>query len=313
MSFKLNKVAVIMSHYNGYFHLKEQIDSIFKQVNVQIHLYIRDDGSTDLKSLELLHKYDNDEHITIFYEDNVGVGNSFISCLKRVPKAYDYYCFADQDDVWLDKKLYNAICMIDNAFPCLYTSNQIVTDENLNRIGLRYKEKRLTKYEQILCGNELSGCTMVWNNLLNDQLINDQYPSTKLLQIRIHDVWVAAVASVIGKIVYDENGYILYRQHMNNVVGAFKKKENFFIKINRNIKALISRDEKGLICSLANELYNSYYMIIKDEKTKKALYIYANYKRDKKCKKEMLNDKELFKYASKHRIIFKVKVLFNIF
>lgn len=41
-----------------------------------------------------------------------------------------------------------------------------------------------------------------------------------MLKNRIHDVWVGMVASVCGKIVYDENSYILYRQHENNVVGA---------------------------------------------------------------------------------------------
>lgn len=37
------------------------------------------------------------------------------------------------------------------------------------------------------------------------------------------DVWVAMVASICGTIIYDKNGYILYRQHENNVVGARKK------------------------------------------------------------------------------------------
>ena len=41
------KVEVLMSTYNGERFLKEQIDSILNQEDVEISLMIRDDGSTD--------------------------------------------------------------------------------------------------------------------------------------------------------------------------------------------------------------------------------------------------------------------------
>ena len=42
------KIAILMSTYNGEKYLNEQLESIFNQnINAQITLYIRDDGSTD--------------------------------------------------------------------------------------------------------------------------------------------------------------------------------------------------------------------------------------------------------------------------
>lgn len=42
---KEEKIAVIMSTYNGEKYLREQIDSILDQKNVDVELFIRDDGS----------------------------------------------------------------------------------------------------------------------------------------------------------------------------------------------------------------------------------------------------------------------------
>lgn len=41
------KVCVLMSTYNGEKYVKEQIESILNQKNVELTLLIRDDGSSD--------------------------------------------------------------------------------------------------------------------------------------------------------------------------------------------------------------------------------------------------------------------------
>lgn len=43
----MKKIQVLMSTYNGEKYIKEQIDSIINQKNVQINLLVRDDSSTD--------------------------------------------------------------------------------------------------------------------------------------------------------------------------------------------------------------------------------------------------------------------------
>lgn len=43
----MKNVLVLMSSYNGERFIKEQIDSILSQEDVDVHLLVRDDGSSD--------------------------------------------------------------------------------------------------------------------------------------------------------------------------------------------------------------------------------------------------------------------------
>ena len=148
----LPQVCVLMSTYNGENYIVEQINSILKQINVTVELIIRDDGSSDNTS-SIIRKFENDYSNILFIQgENVGVGRSFMELLKYAPES-DYYSFADQDDVWLEDKLCRAVNMIkelenegvDNCrhqiLPVLYSSNQILVDENLNKYGIRFESE----------------------------------------------------------------------------------------------------------------------------------------------------------------------------
>ena len=50
------KVAVLMSTYNGEKFIREQIDSILKQTQVDAQLIVRDDGSSD-GTVRILEEY----------------------------------------------------------------------------------------------------------------------------------------------------------------------------------------------------------------------------------------------------------------
>ena len=52
----MDKVAILMSTYNGEKYLREQIDSILFQKGVEVTLYIRDDGSSD-GTIDIVKKY----------------------------------------------------------------------------------------------------------------------------------------------------------------------------------------------------------------------------------------------------------------
>ena len=216
-------VAILMSTYNGEKYLSQQIDSILNQKEIDVHLFIRDDGSYD-NTWKLLEEYKQKyEKINIISAKNVGVGNSFMNLLYSVPNMYDYYAFSDQDDIWEPNKIIEAIKMLCIRDEKLYASNQECIDKCGNSLGIRYsknKDMHLSALS-ILNQNDLAGCTMVMKNDLFKQLTDiKNRPSASLLQNRIHDVWVAMVASIYGGILYDQRSFIKYRQHENNVVGA---------------------------------------------------------------------------------------------
>lgn len=53
----MKSVVVLLSSYNGEQYIKEQIESIFNQKDVDVYLMIRDDGSTDEYSNAIVHAF----------------------------------------------------------------------------------------------------------------------------------------------------------------------------------------------------------------------------------------------------------------
>ena len=226
-------VCILMSTYNGEIYLKEQLDSILRQKNVDIRILIRDDGSTD-KTCQIISDYiTKHENIKLKRGHNIGVTLSFLDLIKNAPEA-DYYAFSDQDDFWLEEKILNAIKMIENCdssnIPILYHSNVTIADEKLSPIRKSRKKENFSKYT-CLVDNNVTGCTVVINSLLLN-LLRMNIPQF----VTMHDVWMNIVASFFGKIVFDCNSYILYRQHANNVIGM--QDRSIFSRVSASIKRL---------------------------------------------------------------------------
>ncbi len=127
-------VVVLLSTYNGSEHLKEQLDSIMSQTNVQVELYIRDDGSTD-DSVQIAKKYTSN----VIQGKNIGYVNSYINLIQTAPIA-GFYALADQDDIWFPDKLSTAISNVrkqNNNKPILYACNRMeLIEETIRKTAL---------------------------------------------------------------------------------------------------------------------------------------------------------------------------------
>ena len=237
------KVAVIMSTYNGEKYLREQIDSILDQKNVDVELFIRDDGSND-STAEIINEYaDKNNNVIFWNKDNIinlGIRDSFLTLLKEVCDEYtdiNYFAFADQDDVWKPEKLDAAVKMIeenaDRETPALYYSNKTIVDANLNIISEEHI-KYYGDFFEALWPSLASGCTMVFNKKMAEMAVRHlpiQYSS-------IHDAWVYRLAKCSdAKIIFDETSHIYYRQHAKNVCGIEASKlvnnHSFFHMFNK--------------------------------------------------------------------------------
>ena len=67
-------VAVLLSSYNGSKFIERQVQSILNQKDVKVTLFIRDDGSKDEKTLEILEEYKKIENIIELYNCTVKLG-----------------------------------------------------------------------------------------------------------------------------------------------------------------------------------------------------------------------------------------------
>lgn len=209
-----------MSTYNGALYIREQINSILSQKNLDIHVLVRDDGSKD-ETCSILSEYvKSTGQVTLMVNNNIGCIASFCALAKEASEnypEYDYYAFSDQDDVWLDDKLYRgvkALEMHDSKYK-LYASAYQMVDAELNNIPTQMMPAYYT-FGEAMVMQPVPGCTMVFNlDMLN--LFVMAHPS----QMSMHDSWIYKVCLGVGGVfIYDPKPSILYRQHGNNVVGG---------------------------------------------------------------------------------------------
>lgn len=255
----MKRVGILLSSYNGEKYISQQIDSILAQEEVEVALYVRDDGSTD-KTIDIVGDYQsNHDNIVLIKGDNIGVGPSFMELVYTAAEDFDYYAFADQDDIWDADKLSGAIRVLEDSGKMLYTSNQMCIDAQGNELGMRYgeNEKVNTKFLEVFACNMLAGCTMVFTKELKQLLSQEsRRPDNELLKCRIHDVWVINIAALYDSVVYDVKSHMQYRQHENNVVGAYSggvKRE-----LQNKINKLNNKESRNGRSRLAKEIVDKF-------------------------------------------------------
>jgi len=241
------KVLVLMSTYNGEKFLSDQICSIICQEKVQVSLLVRDDGSTD-DTINILDHYRRmyPEQVQYYTGPNIGVKESFFDLIENCDKSYDFYAFADQDDIWCSDKLYRAISMIEEKpkeEPVLYCSRTTLVKDNIILGNWPPIPKRALTVQNALVENISVGCTVVLNKsgLI---LVLKLRPDTK--KIIMHDWWMYLCFAAFGKVIFDSDSRILYRQHSNNHIGAdisiirkwLLKVRRFLRNVDRNVRSI---------------------------------------------------------------------------
>lgn len=222
-------VAICMATYNGEKYIREQIQSIREQTYEDWILFIHDDGSKD-NTLSVIEEFVDEESIFLVHKNLRGgsAKDNFIGLLGYVSKNYSfaYYMFCDQDDVWLPDKIQismERMGLLEQKFgkqkPIMVHTDLKVVDENLHLLSESYVKYRsldvtIKEPNRLVAQNNITGCTMLWNQELNQRICVDN-PN-----VAQHDWWFAVVTSLIGIIEFVDTPTILYRQHGANSVGA---------------------------------------------------------------------------------------------
>ena len=230
------KILVILASYNGEKYIKEQIDSILSQEDVDLDIKIFDDVSTD-NTLSVLECFKNNDQIEIIQNPirSGSAANNFFNAIKNNNfnhiDEYDFIAFADQDDIWLPRKLKAASEMLTLQHSDLYCSNLILWDEQTNNEMIISKSYPQKKYDYLFEGGS-AGCTYVFTNEfylgLKDILKSVNYTEWKYFS---HDWFVYFYARINDfKVSIDSNAYIKYRIHSGNVHGQLNKNSLFAVK-----------------------------------------------------------------------------------
>lgn len=242
------RILVLMTTYNGERYVREQLDSILAQEDVDVDLRVCDDCSTD-RTFGLLTAYAADHPQVQVQQNNPnkGVIRNFMDLVYGAPvNEYDYFAISDQDDVWLPNKLQVAAQHIDadSTQPQLYYSDVTNVDNDGNVLGNEYAPyKRCAEHPAslLLVQNWCLGCTMLMNGALVKQL--KAHPVYDFE--RMYDAWIHAVALYCGgKVVADlDHSYIRRRISGQNVVGVMNEKRSAGFIVSKALKWLVEGDE----------------------------------------------------------------------
>lgn len=224
-------IHILMATHNGEKYIEEQLQSIIHQTEKNWMLHICDDCSED-KTREMIQRFVDLYPDRIFFsvnETNQGACKTFSKLIQEVREPGDY-AFCDQDDIWKPEKLEIMQCELrkneweDGKAVLVYSDVEIINDQGkvtadsfVRESGLNLPQKKLL--EHLLLYNCVQGCTMMWNYPLH--CLVEEIPHQALM----HDWWMALVAAGNGKIIFIDKVLASYRQHSDNVVGAFDWKK----------------------------------------------------------------------------------------
>lgn len=219
------KIAILLCTYNGERYIREQLDSIIVQRYENWIIYVADDGSTD-NTLSILKEYElkiDSSKLVITQGPRKGFAWNFISSLQKNGEDCDFFCFCDQDDIWLETKLENAIIAMKNLNinpkrdNILYGARTFLTDEYGKNIGMSSLFSRPLCLKNALLQTFAGGNTMLLSKSLRDEV--SKIPEKE--SIVSHDWLLYIICTALnGIIIYDETPCLLYRQHSENIVGS---------------------------------------------------------------------------------------------
>lgn len=221
-----DQVDILLATYQGALYLEAQLDSLFTQTYPHLHVWARDDGSSDQTTLILQKWVDAyPQKMTLIPTTHrLGIKGNFSELMKW--SQAPYIMFADQDDQWLPDKIETSLKLLkamekhySSHVPLLIHTDLKVVDQNLKEIAFSFwhytgLKPALTSLNRLLSQNTLTGCTL----LMNRTLLELAYPIPE--EAIMHDWWIALVASSFGHIQFLNRPTLLYRQHGYNDTGA---------------------------------------------------------------------------------------------
>lgn len=198
-------ISVCIATYNGERFIREQIDSILRQLSSDDEIIVSDDGSTD-NTISIINGI-SDKRIKVIEVSGKHSPTLNFECALKASKGY-YIFMSDQDDVWKPNKV--NICMEWlQRYDCV-VSDAEVTDSSLNPLYpslYAIMQVRQGRIYNTIWKNGYTGCCMAFRrNVLEASL-----PFPK--DIPMHDIWIGNVAAYKYNVKFIPDKLIFYRRH----------------------------------------------------------------------------------------------------
>ena len=284
----MKKIAILRAAYNGEIWIKEQIDSILSQKEVQVTIYISLDLSTD-KTIDVIQSYPKEKVILLSYGEKFGAAApNFYRLIKDVDfSGFDYIALSDQDDIWLEDKMISAVNKIEEENAVAYSSNVTAfwADGTKKTVIKATPQK---KYDYLFEGPG-PGCSFVMTKELAIEFQNYIKDKSSLLnKLDWHDWLIYAYArSRNYKWFIDEESHILYRQHSNNQLGANSGAKQFKKRVNDILTGYGIHQTVNTIHFLRIE-ENEFVQKWLNQKRKGYFYLFRKFKNCRRRRKDQI-------------------------
>ena len=221
------RISVAVASYNGEKYIKEQLDSILKNLSKEDEVVVSDDGSTD-RTKEILKEYEAGEtlkdtsmpcgkkgEIPVKVIDGPGKGikaninEALLHCRGK------YIFLADQDDVWQENKVETVMHYLGKEGCRVVCHDAQVMNQDLSEtIMPSFFAYRGSKpgFLNNLLKNRYMGCCMAFERNLLPYVL----PIPE--EIEMHDQWIGMISDMLGKnSLFIPEKLLLYRRHDSNV------------------------------------------------------------------------------------------------
>ncbi len=198
--------SVCMATFNGEKYLREQLNSILRQLSTTDELVISDDGSVDSTWNILLEYAQQDSRIKLLKGPQRGLIQNFAHAIEQANGEIIF--LADQDDVWLDNKV-KRITADFAAHPKrqVVVSDLVIVDEDLKTIYPSYFTYRHSKEGWLnnFVRSHYIGAGMAFRSNLKPKIlpIPDDVP--------MHDMWIGLLGG--NQVGFIREPLTLYRRH----------------------------------------------------------------------------------------------------
>ena len=217
------KVLVLLAAFNGEEFIVDQIKSILNQRHVSVHILIQDDVSTDSTRKLLINNFSLDQRISIVFNKKRS-GSAFLNFISLFINCsinnFDYIALSDQDDIWYQDKIYNAINLMSlNSADCYSCSVKSFWPSG--------KTRKISQSNSIMLADFIfegagQGCTFLLSQKFFKEFkyfINCNFKKVSLFSF--HDWLIYIAARTWGyKWYFDNKINLNYRQHDNNEIGS---------------------------------------------------------------------------------------------
>ncbi|NHF59091.1 glycosyltransferase family 2 protein [Flavobacteriaceae bacterium TP-CH-4] len=210
------KISVCMATYNGAQFLREQLDSVLKQLSANDELIISDDGSTD-RTVDIIESY-ADERIQLFHSTHQNLIFNFENALKRASGDLIFLC--DQDDIWFDNKVEKCVHYL-KKYALVFSNAAMFQGEKIEENELFFKDSRKkTGTLSNLIKVKFLGATMAFRRAILERAL--PFPRN----LAMHDIWLGMIAETTASTFYIDEPLIYYRRHQNTASTAGNKSKN---------------------------------------------------------------------------------------